>query len=238
MGEMLDTHDRTTAPRSAAYRAKRRPGRRRAASSCCRRFSGSIHHIRSIADRFAAAGYLAVAPALFDRVEKGVELAYDGGGMGQRHGPHEEGRSGRGTRWHDVAAAVKAASAKPAPSASSASAGAARWPMPRRRSLDTASPRPSATTAAASPASIARPPALPRRCCTSAKQDSTHPDERRRQDPRTPIPAWPIYTYPAGHGFNCDVRGSFHDKPSADLAWSRTIELLRASTSSKPKDRP
>lgn len=34
-------------------------------------------HIRSVADRFAAAGYLAIAPALFDRVQPGVEIAYD-----------------------------------------------------------------------------------------------------------------------------------------------------------------
>ena len=33
-------------------------------------------HIRSVADRFAAAGYLAIAPALFDRAEKDVELGY------------------------------------------------------------------------------------------------------------------------------------------------------------------
>lgn len=33
-------------------------------------------HIRSAADRFAAAGYLVCAPSLFDRVEPGVELGY------------------------------------------------------------------------------------------------------------------------------------------------------------------
>lgn len=37
---------------------------------------GVNHHIRSIADRFAAEGYAVVAPALFDRVEAGVELGY------------------------------------------------------------------------------------------------------------------------------------------------------------------
>jgi hypothetical protein len=37
---------------------------------------GVNHHMRDMADRFAAAGYAVVAPALFDRVEKGVELGY------------------------------------------------------------------------------------------------------------------------------------------------------------------
>lgn len=34
-------------------------------------------HIRSVADGYAADGFFAVAPALFDRVERGVELGYD-----------------------------------------------------------------------------------------------------------------------------------------------------------------
>ena len=38
-------------------------------------------HIRSVADRFAAEGYVAIAPALFDPVEKGVETGYDQEGM-------------------------------------------------------------------------------------------------------------------------------------------------------------
>ena len=39
---------------------------------------GVNQHIRSVADGYAKDGFLAVAPALFDRVERGVELAYDG----------------------------------------------------------------------------------------------------------------------------------------------------------------
>ena len=39
---------------------------------------GVNRHIRSIADSYARDGFLAVAPALFDRVERNVELSYDG----------------------------------------------------------------------------------------------------------------------------------------------------------------
>src|ERR1700739_4920517 len=39
---------------------------------------GVNQHIRSVADGYAKDGFLAVAPALFDRVERGVQLAYDG----------------------------------------------------------------------------------------------------------------------------------------------------------------
>ena len=38
-------------------------------------------HVRSVADRFAAKGYIAIAPALFDPVERYVELGYDDAGM-------------------------------------------------------------------------------------------------------------------------------------------------------------
>jgi carboxymethylenebutenolidase len=42
---------------------------------------GVNRHIRSIADGYAKDGFLAVAPAIFDRVEKNVELAYEGEDM-------------------------------------------------------------------------------------------------------------------------------------------------------------
>jgi len=37
---------------------------------------GVNEHIRSVADSYAAEGYLAVAPCMFDRVEPGIELDY------------------------------------------------------------------------------------------------------------------------------------------------------------------
>ena len=39
---------------------------------------GVNRHIRSVAEEFARDGFLAVAPALFDRIERGVELSYEG----------------------------------------------------------------------------------------------------------------------------------------------------------------
>ena len=38
-------------------------------------------HIRSVADGYAKDGFLAVAPALFDRIEPNVELGYEGADM-------------------------------------------------------------------------------------------------------------------------------------------------------------
>lgn len=39
-------------------------------------------------------------------------------------------------------------------------------------------------------------------------------------------PELTFHIYPAGHGFNCDQRGSYHAE-SAKLARSRTLEFLR-----------
>ena len=40
-------------------------------------------HIREVCDGYAADGFVAIAPALFDRVQRGVELGYDQAAMGQ-----------------------------------------------------------------------------------------------------------------------------------------------------------
>ena len=42
---------------------------------------GVNSHIRSVADSYAQDGFLAIAPAIFDRVERDVELGYEGPDM-------------------------------------------------------------------------------------------------------------------------------------------------------------
>jgi len=44
---------------------------------------GVNSHIRGVADGYAAAGYLAIAPSTFDRIERGVELGYTADAMAQ-----------------------------------------------------------------------------------------------------------------------------------------------------------
>ena len=44
---------------------------------------GVNHHMRNVCDRFAALGYAAVAPAMFDRAKADVELGYDEAGMNE-----------------------------------------------------------------------------------------------------------------------------------------------------------
>ena len=60
----------------AAYRAEPE-GPVRGGVVVIQEIFGVNSHIRSVADRYAAAGYLAIAPALFDRAERNVELGYE-----------------------------------------------------------------------------------------------------------------------------------------------------------------
>jgi carboxymethylenebutenolidase len=62
-------------------------------------------HIREDADKFAAEGYVALAPAMFDRLQKNVDLGYDADGV----------EAGRGfamkINWDDVVKDLRAATA-------------------------------------------------------------------------------------------------------------------------------
>jgi carboxymethylenebutenolidase len=51
-------------------------GRPRGAVLVLQEIFGVNSHIRSVADGFAAEGYLAIAPSLFDRVKRNVEMGY------------------------------------------------------------------------------------------------------------------------------------------------------------------
>ncbi len=66
----------------SAYRAEP-AGRSRGCLVVVQEVFGVNEHIRDVCDRFAKAGYAALAPALFDRVRPGVELAYDEAGITQ-----------------------------------------------------------------------------------------------------------------------------------------------------------
>jgi carboxymethylenebutenolidase len=62
--------------RLSAYLAEP-AGRPRGGVVVIQEIFGVTRHIRDVADQYAAAGYLAITPALFDRVERNVEVPYD-----------------------------------------------------------------------------------------------------------------------------------------------------------------
>ena len=176
-------------------------------------------HIRSVTDRLAAAGYLAIAPAVFERVERGVELDYDQTGIAK--GMEIAGKMVRENAMLDVAAAIAAASAAgkvgitgfclggtftwgaaATLSGLSAAVGYYGGGIVERKNLQ---------------------PKVPTMLHFGEKDDHI-PLEGVREVEKL-HPDVKVYIYPAGHGFHCDARASY-DKPSAELAWGRTLEFF------------
>jgi len=75
MGKMIEL-TASDGHKLAAYRADP-PGKPRGAIVVIQEIFGVNSHIRNVADGYAAAGYAAIAPQIFDRVERNVELGYE-----------------------------------------------------------------------------------------------------------------------------------------------------------------
>src|ERR1700748_2599600 len=52
------------------------PGKARGAIVLIQEIFGVNSHIRAVTDDFASQGYTAIAPCLFDRIRRGIELGY------------------------------------------------------------------------------------------------------------------------------------------------------------------
>jgi carboxymethylenebutenolidase len=177
-------------------------------------------HIRDVCDRFAAAGYGAVAPALFDRLARGVELDYDEDGISR-------GRElALALGWEqpllDVAAAARALERQGrvgyvgycwggsisflAGCRLDAVACAAIYYG--RHIVDFLGERP-------------RCPLL----MHFGAEDALIPAENVAKV-RAAFPEVPVFVYEgAGHGFNCDRRADFR-AGAAMLAFARTLDLF------------
>lgn len=177
-------------------------------------------HIRRVAEGYAADGYLVVAPALFDRVERGVELGYDDAGI--QRGRVLKEACGNERPLLDLAAAVAhAARAGRVGMVGYCWGGLLTWLAAAR--LD--------GLAAAIPyygGGIPEHAALAPRCPVLAHFGSrdTHIPLAGVEALRQARPEVELHVYDAGHGFNCDERASF-DAEAARLARERTLAFLR-----------
>ena len=179
-------------------------------------------HIREVADDYAAQGYLAIAPALFDRSRPGVELGYDENAIAE----------GRDLAFamdpdlpvRDVEAAVQAA-------ASTGKVGVVGYCWGGSLAFLAAC---KLGVAAASSyyggqivAALGREPDL-----APAAPLIMHFGEHDAGIPlddvdriRKTFPDAPVYMYDAGHGFNCDHRASY-DESSRRTARQRTLDFF------------
>ncbi|MBS7458742.1 dienelactone hydrolase family protein [Coralloluteibacterium stylophorae] len=178
-------------------------------------------HIRSVADRFAEAGYTALAPAIFDYVERDVELAYDEQGV-------ERGRDLAREVGMDRAVAAVAAAAQHLHAGGAAKVavvgycwgGSVAFLCNTRLGL----PNISYYGARTVPYLHERPRAA--MLFHFGERDRTIP-AADVQAHREALPQAEVHVYPADHGFNCDVRASY-DADSAARAYERTLAFLRA----------
>src|SRR5437762_8103614 len=90
----------------AAYRADP-AGKPRGGLVVVQEIFGVNSHIRAVCDGFAADGYVAIAPALFDRYERNFDIGYTPDDIAR--GRELKARAGTDAALHDVAAARDAA---------------------------------------------------------------------------------------------------------------------------------
>jgi carboxymethylenebutenolidase len=174
-------------------------------------------HIRAVTEAYADAGFRALAPALLDRAERGVELGYDEAAVAR--GRELVVKVGFDNALRDIAAAA-AQLAAPGRTAvvgycwggTAALLANTRMKLPAvsyygGRSMPFLHERPGAPL-----------------MLHFGERDPIIPSEHRARI----IAAFPeahAHVYPAGHGFNCSERADY-DAPSAALARERTLAFL------------
>lgn len=177
-------------------------------------------HIRSVADGYARDGFLAVAPALFDRVEKHVELKYEGEDM-------QKARSfipklSIDNAIQDVAAAVDYARKETGRKTGVIGycyGGTLAWLSAARLKVDAAVGYYGGHIGNF----IDEAPKAP--VMLHFGNLDTHIPKEGVDRLHAAHPETQIYWYDAGHGFNCDARASY-EPASAKLARERSLKFL------------
>lgn len=178
-------------------------------------------HIRSVADSYAKDGFLAVAPAIFDRFEAGVELRYEGEDMQRAMGFAK--RLNMDNVLKDTHAAIDyahVATGKRTGVIGYCLGGSVAWLAACRLKIDAA--------VGYYGGQISQYAAEQPKCPVMLHfgNKDTHILPEMVDKIQAAHPEIPIYRYSAGHGFNCDAR-SAHDAPSAKLARERSLEFLK-----------
>jgi carboxymethylenebutenolidase len=182
---------------------------------------GVNSHIKQVTDGFANDGYLALAPALFDRVERGFESGYQPSDI-------ERGRAVRGKLQldqvvMDVRAAVKelGKSGQKVGVVGYCFGGFVAWLSATRIDAVAAAVGYYGGGIADTANEAPKCPVMLHFGETDASIPKEHYEKVMKAHPKIPV-----YVYAgAGHGFSCDQRGSYHEA-SARLARERTIEFF------------
>lgn len=178
-------------------------------------------HIRSVTDGWAKDGFLAIAPALFDRIEPGVELAYEGPDM-ERARSFIPKLDVEKSVLDTKAAMEYAASAtgKKVAVIGYCYGGTVAWLAATRLSAAAAVGYYGGQISRFAAENPACPMML-----HFGRQDAHIPAEEVDKV-KSAHPEVEVYWYDAGHGFNCDARSSYN--PAAAIeARERSLAFLR-----------
>jgi carboxymethylenebutenolidase len=194
------------------------PGRPHGAVVVIQEIFGVNAHIRGIADGFAAAGYTTIAPSLFDRVRRGIELGYSPPDMQQGAGYRKQ--IAPETALRDIAAAVAVVKH----SGRTAVVGYC-WGGTLAYLAACELPLAGAVVYYGRLGQyLERAPRCPVMFHYGAEDQSIPPEDVERL--RAAQPRATVYVYAgAGHGFNCEQREAFEPQAAA-LARTRTLEFL------------
>lgn len=175
-------------------------------------------HIRDVADRFAWAGFVAIAPALFDPVERDVQLGYDEAGVARGRALTAALGFDRAVALVDATAGLLRQEGLRTGVVGFCWGGSIAFLANTRLGLPAVSYYGGRTVPFLD--EPLRAPMLfhfgERDPIITADAVAAH---------RAKQPSARIHVYPAGHGFNCDARADF-DPDSAALAWQRTTAFL------------
>ena len=220
MGEMVTLHA-TDGHELGAYVAKPE-GTPKAALVVVQEAFGVNHHIRSVTDRFAGEGYLAVAPALFDRYERGFEAGYDAAGM--ERGMAVVSKLNMDWAQADVLAAVEYARDEYKTRVGVVGfclGGFLAWMAALHMPVSVAVGYYGGYIVRFKDAEPKAPVML------HFGGDDDHIPQSDVQAIEAAHPKVPVFVYDgAGHGFSCDERASYNEA-AAKQAWGRTLGFLK-----------
>jgi carboxymethylenebutenolidase len=182
---------------------------------------GVNSHIRDVTDRYAKEGYLAIAPAIFDRIEPGVKMdQYTQETMQKGFGYMQKVDQDKALL--DIEAAVKEASkAGKVGVVGFCFGGRMAWLSAARVDGIAASVP---YYGGGVPQLASEKPKVP--VMLHFGEKDAHIPVASVEEFKKVHPTLPVYIYPADHGFNCDQRGSY-DAAAAKLAQDRTLEFFR-----------
>lgn len=185
---------------------------------------GVNSHIRSVADGYAAAGYLAVAPSTFHRVKPGVELGYQQEDMtaGFALKTAVEALPAPGVLQDIQAAIDHAARAGKVGIVGYCWGGLLTW-RAACECTGLSAAVPYYGGGITTPDEVARRPRVPV-MAHFGDQDHWIPLEGVEAFKRA-HPEVEVHVYNANHGFNCDQRGSY-DAAAAKLAKERSLAFF------------